>query len=881
MASASLVSLDTPITIKVTLDGISRRFKLPLRDMGMSVLDSKLRSMLSIDPETDVLFERYSDSAGSYVALDQTNVAVYKQLLRAAKAKQKLKVRATTMQPVIEESEKPGPKPASVEDEVEEAPTEVSQPTAISTAPTTATNTAAEAAINISGEQSVSLAPANGDEQPSALPPSPTVLTGSEPTPAVCPALDRSRESLKLVETALEVSAHAAATAATALSPSPTSCPMPGGLYAVQCNKCEKFVSDAHYHCSACLYGDFDLCQSCVDKGVTCEGADHWLIKRFIQRGVITNSTTERIAPKSKPKPKATQEPAAASIGVPPVAERIIPTISEFLPNYSSIRTCNCCVQELSEAEFVHCTTCEDYDLCRACFSRNRHGHHPKHAFVAAVEGTRLEPEVARRLAPGRYQSHSAICDGCDESIKGIRHKCLDCPDWDYCSTCHVNAEFIHPGHRFVPVYEPIETVRKVSGSRARVCSRPPVHLGVCCDGPLCKLRGASSSYIVGTRYKCAVCHDTDFCANCEASPALNHNETHPLIKFRTPVRHVSVTTTGEHETGRQMPQMGDRTQPNQTTSATRSTESSQSNVATDVVTVVDVQPSEPAATPKVEDKTEEKMIKVEAIDEPVAAQPPAPVRPSGLDSLKAVFVRDSVTDGTVFEPYHVFEQTWVLRNDGETAWPAGCSVKYVGGDYMGHIDPAHPTATPDLEAASQSTICYAALAPGEEFPFTVLLRTPQRSGRFVSNWRLTTGDGYKFGHRLWCDVQVEKPQPVRPLVDAPKTYTPVGAGRVEHNGVESVGDMEESQMIFPKLEKESPGASVHQPSRPVSPPAYADSESTPSYEAEYEDCADEDWAEDSEEGFLTDEEYDVLDASDEEYIEHQGDSLKKSAWGV
>jgi hypothetical protein len=46
---------------------------------------------------------------------------------------------------------------------------------------------------------------------------------------------------------------------------------------------------------------------------------------------------------------------------------------------------------------------------------------------------------------------YSAICDGCDKYIYGVRHKCLDCPDWDYCSDCLKNAEFIHPHHRFMP----------------------------------------------------------------------------------------------------------------------------------------------------------------------------------------------------------------------------------------------------------------------------------------------------------------------------------------------------------------------------------------------------------------------------------------------
>lgn len=55
--------------------------------------------------DQEVLFERYSDSAASYVTLDPTNPAVYKQLYRAAKAKLKLRIKATPIYPGEEAGE--------------------------------------------------------------------------------------------------------------------------------------------------------------------------------------------------------------------------------------------------------------------------------------------------------------------------------------------------------------------------------------------------------------------------------------------------------------------------------------------------------------------------------------------------------------------------------------------------------------------------------------------------------------------------------------------------------------------------------------------------------------------------------------------------------
>ncbi|KAM7223378.1 next to BRCA1 gene 1 protein [Rhypophila decipiens] len=843
-ALAQTTSPDTPVTLKLSVDGVNRRFKLPLRELGPLTLEEKLRRFLDIPADIEAVFERYSDSAAAYMVLDKNNTSVYKQLYRAAKAKQKLKIRVTVQKPA-EEEEKKGPKPASVEDETEEEEKSILQ---TETTPMTS---------EVSLPSSATVSTKETREEPA--------LAAKSESDSLVNTIERTQLAMKHSLEALHAATYnhllhrpIMGSREWEKAPVPTNKDLlhrqitgPRTNFAVCCNSCDRTIPDAHYHCSTCDDGDFDLCQECVDQGITCYGANHWLIKRVVKNGVITNSTTERIAPKAKAKPAEERE---AKTAAPPVPARIVPIFNNFL--YSSIRTCNCCVQELPETEFVHCTTCEDFDLCRACFARNRHGHHPKHPFVPAVEGTRLEPEVARRLLPGRNQAHSAICDGCDHSIRGIRHKCLDCPDWDYCSGCYENAAFVHPGHRFVPLYEALETN---CDARIRSLDRQ-VHFGVCCDGPLCGKSRLNSEYIVGDRYKCAVCHDTDFCASCEASPANNHNRTHPLIKFKTPVRHVSVTTSGEHENGRPMPAMGDRVRRVNTASVSRATETPTQNAqSTNVLTVVDVKPEEPVAPVKVE----EKKTKTEETEKPLAIE-----KLLNVEELDAVYVRDTVADGTVYGPDHVFEQTWLLRNEGTAPWPAGCSVKYVGGDYMGHVDSARPAATRDLEESSESTICYSPVAPGEEFGFTVLLRTPLREGRVVSNWRLTTPEGLKFGHRLWCDVIVKRPTPVK--VEQPsaekETKEPVAAPEVVEIEDAPI-KLEESQMIFPKLEKESPVSSIHQDTK---------SESAPT-EEEYEDCEDVEWAvEVSDDGFLTDEEYDVLDASDEEYLEGQGNPLVK-----
>lgn len=50
----------------------------------------------------EVIYERYSDSAATFVRLDPSDPAVYKQLYRAAKAKLKLRLRATIVKSSME-----------------------------------------------------------------------------------------------------------------------------------------------------------------------------------------------------------------------------------------------------------------------------------------------------------------------------------------------------------------------------------------------------------------------------------------------------------------------------------------------------------------------------------------------------------------------------------------------------------------------------------------------------------------------------------------------------------------------------------------------------------------------------------------------------------
>ncbi|TAQ89421.1 hypothetical protein B7494_g2254 [Chlorociboria aeruginascens] len=830
MASNTATNPDTLVTLKVNIDGSNRRFKLPLRDLGASTLPEKLRFLLAIPPSAEAVFERYSDSAASFIVLDSNNASVYKQLYRAAKAKLKLRLKVTikdkapvTPKPATVEDEEPGQSSPAVEEPVVQTYTESTPPVIPMPAPVAPEQSFShsvaemqrgfeELLINhprinpsVQGSQISSCCTRNRDI-PSLFAHQESKI-GSGPEISVTHgATARDQWFAELAGASQERAQHSGVVS----HPAPSAC-----VFNVYCNNCQEPIPDEHYHCCTCDDGDFDLCHACVAEGVVCDGDNHWMIKRFVKNGKVINSTTETIAPKKKS----------------PFSESKTTLVSSEEPKEVDTRTCNSCIEEMSEDNFVTCTTCEDYDLCMSCHVNNEHGHHPKHAFVPVIEDANLDPIAKALLAPGRNTAHNAICDGCDKYIYGVRHKCLECPDWDFCSTCIANASFIHPRHRFVPMYEPLSDPAALS----RSLNSKSRHHGIYCDGPLCDAANGVQSYIKGDRYKCAVCNDTDFCASCEASPSNPHNRTHPLIKFKTPVRNVSVTTLGDHENGSPLPVMGDRR--NRTTSkSTETTPTQSTNAATQVQTVADLQPTEVKPEPEVEPEVKE--------EEPI------------MHELKAHFVRDAVPDGSVLPPNSVFEQTWYLRNGGKGYWPSGCSVKFVGGDNMCAVDPDHPASVHELVSAAESTTCYSEVAPGQEAGFTVLMRTPNRAGNFISYWRLTGPDGEKFGHRLWCDINVKEAikEEIKEESKEELTEEDIKAADVE-------AEPETSQMIFPKLDKESSITSIHEPA-----PA-----------EEFDDFVDEPLADDeTEDSFLTDEEYDILDASDEEYLAEQEKSVKK-----
>jgi next to BRCA1 gene 1 protein len=319
------------------------------------------------------------------VTLDSNNPSIYKQLYRAAKAKLKLRLKAT----ILHHSQ-------PIADLLDDKKVEETATAAIKT------------------ETKSYLDTVLSEPVPAGKPVSPvkSIKGISTRMPGAFSNGDSMMEPGRIMASAVKSLSHAT---------------LPGledfvlsNTFSIDCNHCGKFIPNEHYHCGICEKGDFDLCLQCVADGVTCDGNDgdnHWLVKRFIRNGNILSSITE-----TRPSRSPEENEAAPKVATETTA-----------PVYED-RTCNSCIvrklalryscmsadkrrSELPACAFVTCKACPDFDLCIACFVRNEHGHNLAHEFGAAVpvHYEALDYQVKTLCKPGRGLLHAATCDGCNK----------------------------------------------------------------------------------------------------------------------------------------------------------------------------------------------------------------------------------------------------------------------------------------------------------------------------------------------------------------------------------------------------------------------------------------------------------------------------------
>lgn len=332
------------------------------------------------------MFERYSDSAASYIVLDSNNPGIYKQLYRAAKAKLKLRIRVTSLPLPGDEAPKPADE-TSIPGAFPVHPPNYSQvslnhlpPPSVFAVPATAPVVTVPVLDNESKlEQSVAEAVkkyVDGEEYRTLLtdtvreevdkktlassealkfspfhpgtfvcgpPPNPTRGVMEENLKRARPESDMNKKSFSELLEIIKSKSDPTVDEPRKLVP---------GQFAVYCNNCDGMLDSKHYHCGVCDQGDFDLCPECVENGVHCDSQEHWLIKRDIVDGKVVNSDTSRIHP-SRILPSVVKTQSAL-----PKEGVLIQGLDEPAPPQLTLRTCNACVEGTSQILMGCCMRC-------------------------------------------------------------------------------------------------------------------------------------------------------------------------------------------------------------------------------------------------------------------------------------------------------------------------------------------------------------------------------------------------------------------------------------------------------------------------------------------------------------------------------------------
>lgn len=323
-------------------------------------ITSQLRHLLAIPITQDILLERFSTTARAYITLDGNNPSVYKQLYRAASTKLSLHIKLTVIKTPTPQAPTDHPElspnvrlssncyvsPTNPESAKTEATRPVSMPAnrnsrvAFFDVPTTS-NLPGQVRIDSTSQL---LKGGVQPEIPSKVHQCPAPVNSAVPPLVKSAVMNDPKNCHTKTEPedkafppqffyGEQLYAELAGKTRDCDAPRRVSDQMfsvPGHGFTICCNKCDAAIPNAHWHCSRCDNGDYDLCNECVSKGVLCESKDHWLIKRFVQNGKVITSTTERIEPKK----------------ISAIKEAMVNTNLEIPEDdESESRTCNSCIE--------------------------------------------------------------------------------------------------------------------------------------------------------------------------------------------------------------------------------------------------------------------------------------------------------------------------------------------------------------------------------------------------------------------------------------------------------------------------------------------------------------------------------------------------------
>lgn len=556
----------------------------------------------------------------------------------------------------------------------------------------------------------------------------------------------------------------------------------------VRCDRCGSTIRGVRAKCTASACPDFDLCPKCYLTRADFHATMHQFVSYKSPLDYTHKNQTRSI-------------PSFLS-GMNPIA------VSARLEPPNLIIKCDQCAKTIDDVR-AKCThsKCPDFDLCSGCYPSRDQIHPPDHVFTIihmsaskrqgdqSIIGSKPTPDETtssqKKDDKAALQSsikHPAKCDLCDKMIFGIRHKCLECIDWDCCDACVKGVQAHHPFHQLLAISEP-EVIKLLPHHHVR-------HRGVICDG--------CDKPVIGIRYKCThpSCDDYDLCSACESHPIPKHDPDHVLLKIRDSRTWRLNSRLGHNPSSDTFsPRTGFSVAHEIPFAHTGVAIYEETPFASSGIAICDEAPfvssgiavyeeapvirtgyavvEEPKSTVKtpIAPTQNARLSQLESIectgyavgtlpeqvcssndtdpfssdhstsDQPADALPipssPEDAQPDRLladQELMARYVSDvNLSDGTTVSAGSRFNKIWLVHNSGSIAWPEGTQIVFTGGFANGHVS-AFPVPS---------------ALPNEVVEVSIDTTAPEESGDYAQFWRLMDSTGTKFGDRLWLRLKV------------------------------------------------------------------------------------------------------------------------------
>ena len=107
----------------------------------------------------------------------------------------------------------------------------------------------------------------------------------------------------------------------------------------------------------------------------------------------------------------------------------------------------------------------------------------------------------------------------------------------------------------------------------------------------------------------------------------------------------------------------------------------------------------------------------------------------------QALFISETIPDGTEINVGKDFDKSWRLKNVGTCTWNTNYKIVFADGDKMG--GPSSKNLTKSV-------------APGEQYDFVLDLKAPNTAGTYKGYWKIADDQGDYFVHNLWVEIKAK-----------------------------------------------------------------------------------------------------------------------------